>query len=93
MASEKILEKRLKSEVEKLGGLCLKYHNSFDTSYPDRIVLMPGGKTVWIEIKSSGEKLEKLQEFRIRSMEALGHRTEVIDTYTKLENFLNEFRA
>lgn len=89
MASEKVLEKKLKSEVEKLGGLALKFSSSFNTGYPDRVVLFPGGKTYWVELKSTGKKPTKLQVHRMKELTRLEHLCFVIDDEQSLQTFLN----
>jgi hypothetical protein len=50
--TEKQLEQKLKKEVEKLGGLCLKLTTPGFTGIPDRLVLLPGGKVWFVEVKS-----------------------------------------
>lgn len=78
--SEKAIEKYLFDRVKELGGVCLKYSNPNMAGYPDRVVLLPGGKTIWIELKSKGKKPTKLQEIRIASLKLLGHQVFVIDS-------------
>ena len=53
---ESKIEKYLKSKVEKLGGECLKF-NSGVVGVPDRIVILPGGKITFIELKAPGKPL------------------------------------
>ena len=50
------LEKRLKEEIEKRGGLCLKWTSPGFTGVPDRIVLLPGARILFIEVKRPGVK-------------------------------------
>ena len=78
--SEKAIEKYLFDRVKELGGVCLKYSNPNMAGYPDRVVLLPGGKTIWIELKSKGKKPTKLQKIRIASLKLLGHQVFVIDS-------------
>jgi hypothetical protein len=49
--TEKQLEAKLKKEVEKLGGLCLKLVTPGFTGIPDRLILLPGGKVWFVEVK------------------------------------------
>ena len=46
---------------------------------PDRIVLLPGGKCFFAEMKAPGEKPRKLQGHRIAMLRRLGFHVEVID--------------
>lgn len=87
--SEKAIEKYLRERIEEEGGLCLKYSNPNQVGYPDRAVLMPGGVTLWVELKSTGEKPTKLQQERFRRMGDIGHNVTVIDTKSAVDRFVN----
>ena len=50
--SEKAIERYLCDQVKNLGGVCLKYSSANTAGYPDRVALLPGGRTIWIELKS-----------------------------------------
>lgn len=90
--SEKILEKKLTEEVKKLGGKALKFSSITDTSYPDRIVLLPGCWTFWVELKSTGCKQTNLQELRSRELRDLGFKVFVVDDFASLSSVLEHFR-
>ena len=47
--SEKAIERYLRDQVKNLGGVCLKYSSANTAGYPDRVALLPGGRTIWIE--------------------------------------------
>ena len=49
---EKRIEKKLKTEVEKLGGVALKIANSGTDGYPDRLVLIALGRVAFVEVKA-----------------------------------------
>jgi hypothetical protein len=86
--SEKTLEARLVREIEARGGMALKYTSQFHRGIPDRIVLLPGGRTIFVELKSTGQKPTKLQMHAIRKLVKMGHRVEIIDRTGILESFL-----
>ena len=86
--SEKTLEARLVREIEARGGMALKYTSQFHRGIPDRIVLLPGGHTIFVELKSTGQKPTKLQMHAIRKLIKMGHRVEIIDRTGLLELFL-----
>lgn len=78
--SEKAIEAYLVKRVKELGGVCLKYSNPNLVGYPDRVVLLPNGVTVWIELKSKGRDTTKIQKARIAQLESLGHTVAVVDS-------------
>ena len=44
-----------------MGGLALKFTSPGFTGVPDRIVLLPKGKTIFVELKKIGGKLSPRQ--------------------------------
>ena len=69
---EKSIEKKLADAVKKRGGLAPKFVSPGLDGMPDRIVLMPGGRLAFVEVKAPGKKLRPLQEARHRKLRELG---------------------
>ncbi len=90
--SEKYLEKKLVREIKNLGGLALKFTSSTEAGYPDRLLILPGGVSLWVEIKSKGEKPTKLQKHRITTLKKLKQDVEIIDNYADLENLISQLK-
>lgn len=86
--NEKYIEKKLRERVSDIGGLALKFTSAFYTGMPDRLVLMPGMKMYWVEVKSTGKKLSANQVASKRRLEVLGFEVYVIDDSEKLQDFL-----
>lgn len=86
--SEKYLEGLLTKRTKYIGCICLKYANGNETGFPDRMVLLPGGGLIWVEIKSAGKKLRPTQEFRKEQLEALGHEVYVVDSVASLDTVI-----
>lgn len=86
--TEKWLERELVRKIEARGGLALKYSNGQTTGYPDRLVLLPGGRLVFVELKTKGRKPTKLQALRHEQLRGLGFPVFVIDCIEALNFFL-----
>lgn len=86
--SEKTLEARLAREVALRGGMALKYTSQYHRGIPDRIVLLKGGKTVFVEMKSTGERPTLLQTHAMNRLESMGYECRVIDSTEALTAFL-----
>lgn len=86
--SEKTLEARLVREIEARGGMALKYTSQFHRGIPDRICLLPGGLSVFVELKSTGKKPTKLQQHAMEQLDRMGHPNCVIDSTEKLNELL-----
>ena len=61
---ESVIESRLRQEAKKRGGMALKFVSPGMNGVPDRIVLMPGGKMAFVELKAPGKAPRALQEKR-----------------------------
>lgn len=88
--SEKVLERRLANQVKRMKGLCVKIHSANVNGLPDRLILLPGNKHFFVELKSKGKTPSPVQEVMIKRLRERDCRVEVIDTIEKLENFLKE---
>lgn len=57
---------------------------------PDRIVVLPGNKVGFVELKKPGEEPRKIQKAQIRFLRKLGCKVAVIDSESQIDKFLNE---
>ena len=87
---ESSIEKKLKTEVEKHGGKAYKFVSPGTSGVPDRIVLFPGGRLFFVELKAPGKNLEPLQAKRKKELEQLGFKVFKIDTFAGVDEFLKE---
>lgn len=85
---ESSIENRLKKEIEKLGGKALKFVSPGIAGVPDRIVLLPYGKAIFVELKAPGKKLRPIQELRKKELEKLGFDYWVVDSYKEIEDLV-----
>lgn len=85
---ESAIEKRLKKEIEKIGGKALKFVSPGMSGMPDRIVLLPGGEIVFVELKAPGKKRRKLQEYRAKKLKKLGFIVKCIDSIDGVQKFV-----
>ena len=70
---EKDIERKLRTMVERHGGLCLKWVCPGWAGVPDRIVLLPGGRALFVELKRpQGGKVSKLQMWWAKRLHQLG---------------------
>lgn len=70
---ERDIEQGLRRMVEQLGGLCLKWVCPGWAGVPDRIILLPGGRVVFVETKRpKGGRTAALQRYWAGKLRALG---------------------
>lgn len=82
---ESYYENKLKDSIKKLGNgvRCLKFESPGFTGVPDRIILLPGAKVVFVELKQPGKKERKRQEYVHGLLRKLGF--EVFASVNSLE--------
>lgn len=90
MLSEKQVETRLRQRVKELGGKALKFVSPGCSGVPDRLVFLPGGKIILVELKAPGKKLSPLQEKMRKFFIDLGFKYYVIDCYEKVDELVQE---
>lgn len=69
---EKELERKLKKRVEELGCLCLKFESPGFAGVPDRMILIPGGEVIFVEMKAPGQKERPRQDYVQNQFRRLG---------------------
>ncbi len=60
---ERDLERQLRDRLKAAGCLALKFVSPGYTGVPDRIVLIPGGRIVFVEMKAPGGKERPRQSY------------------------------
>lgn len=72
-AREREIEKALRLMIERHGGLCLKWLCPGWAGVPDRIILLPGARVIFAEVKRpKGGKPSLLQEWWAQRLTRLG---------------------
>lgn len=77
---ESLIEKHLVAEVKKAGGVAFKFISPGRRSVPDRIVLLPGGRIVFVECKAPGKPPRAGQLREHGRLRALGFTVVVLDS-------------
>lgn len=90
--NEKDVEKRFVKEVDRVGGIALKFVSPSFSGVPDRLILMPGGKASFAELKAPGKKPRPLQVKRHKMLRALGFKVYVIDRVEMIGGIIDELK-
>lgn len=90
---EKTIEAKLVQAVRTKGGLAPKFTSTGLDGVPDRLVLLPGGRIAFIELKAPGKTLRPLQVRRKRQLEALGFSVYCIDSPEQIGGILSEIQG
>ena len=84
--AERNLERRLRDQLRRAGCLPLKFVSPGYTGVPDRIVLIPGGRIVFVEMKAPGEKERPRQVYVQGLLRRLGFTVfSAVDSWEKID--------
>lgn len=87
---ERDLERILVQQAKAHGGRAYKFVSPGNNGVPDRLVILPGGKVGFAELKQKGKKPTQYQELQIGRISKLGCTVQVVDSVEKIKLFLQE---
>lgn len=78
---------------KRVPGMYLKFVSPGDAGVPDRILILPGGRIIFIELKTARGQLSPLQTYQILRLREMGAEVRVIRGMTEAEAFARELSA
>lgn len=69
---EKAIEEYLRDQVKTIGGKAYKFVSPGNNGVPDRLICLPGGMAVFVELKAPGKKSTPLQTKQQTNLRKLG---------------------
>ena len=87
---EKEIELQLVRAVKKMGGRAVKFTSPGFDGMPDRLVLLPGGKCGFVEVKAPGKKPRALQRVRHEMLKELGFKVYVLVAKEQIKEIIND---
>lgn len=90
---ENQIELKLVQAVRKSGGMCMKFVSPNFDGMPDRVILLPGGKIAFAELKAPGKKPRPLQLARHKTLMKLGFRVYIIDSTEQIGEIIDEIQS
>ena len=88
---EKDIEKLFRDEIKKAGGKAYKFTSPGNDGVPDRIVMLPDGRIVFVELKTDTGKLSRLQELQCKKIAELGQTVRLLHGLAEVRDFFLEF--
>lgn len=90
---EKEVEKLLVKKVKDLGGMAYKFVSPGNSGVPDRIVLFPDGKIIFVELKTDKGVISKLQERQINRIKNFGQDVSILFGKDGVESFIKKYES
>lgn len=77
--TESAVQSKIIKDLEALGCTVIKIIKANKSGIPDLLVLLPGGRAVFIEVKKPGGVASKLQQYYIELLRKLGFTAFICD--------------
>lgn len=77
---ERAVEEHLVGRVKAAGGMAVKLVSPSLVGLPDRLVMLPGGRAFFVELKRPGGKTRPIQDRVIGMIRRLGFAVHVVDS-------------
>lgn len=87
---ERQIEERLGKRLKAMGCLYLKFQSPGNPGVPDRIVITPDGRTIYVELKTEIGRLSNIQKWQIERMRANGADVRRIKGWEEAQRFAEE---
>lgn len=90
---EREIEEYLRLGVKRLGGIAFKFTSPGNAGVPDRLIVLPGNRIYFVELKRPGGKTSQLQKMQTNRLKDLGCNVLVIDSKEGVNKFLNDIQS
>jgi hypothetical protein len=94
MTAESAVERKLKAAIKAVGGRCIKLPAIWYGGIPDRLVLLPGGRVWFVELKRVGGRTTKQVKARqsawAKFLSNSGFNYARLDGMAEVEEFIHD---
>lgn len=90
MMKESSIEAKLVRMVRAKGGLCYKFVSPGNPGVPDRIVITPVGRTIYVELKTEVGRLAAVQKWQQEEMRKRGAEVRTLKGLDQVRAFVEE---
>lgn len=86
---EREIERRLVEGVKRKGGHAIKLSPT-QKGLPDRLIILPAGKTLFVELKRPGGRIAAIQRYWQRRLQEMGHDSRIVSSVAEVDALLDE---
>lgn len=92
--TEKQIESYLRDEVKKIGGKAYKFVSPGNAGVPDRLIVFPGGRIIFVELKAPGKVSTPLQTRKQNELRRLKATVIAdIDSTSKVDRWIENWKG
>jgi hypothetical protein len=85
---ERDVENYLRDEIKRIGGVAYKFVSPGNDGVPDRLVCLPGGRIIFVELKAPGKTPTPLQVRQMDRLQDLGFIVLVLASVEAVDEFI-----
>lgn len=85
-------ERSLRESMERYGGKALKFTSPGNNGVPDRLVILPGGRIIMVELKTECGRLSSIQAYQHKKLRELGVKVITLYGTRGVSDFMAEVR-
>lgn len=90
MHTEKQIENYLKRKFESIGSIVLKFTSPGQAGVPDRIIILPDGYTIFVEVKCKTGRVAPLQEYWRKKLIRQGAEAFFVWSYDDVDKLIKQ---
>lgn len=90
---ESEIEARLRKHINLACGMFFKFVSPGNDGVPDRILMLPWGRIIFVELKTACGKLSQIQKYQIWRMLLMEQQVAVLFGPDAVEDFINDLRG
>ena len=90
---ESTIEAYRRDQVKELGGKAYKFVSPGNNGVPDRLVCLPGGRVVFVELKAPGKQSTTMQWIQQNRLKNLGFLVRMLDCKKAVDEFIAACKA
>lgn len=87
---ESKIEAKLVRMVRDRGGLCYKFVSPGNPGVPDRLIVLPGGRVIFVELKTEVGRLASIQRWQQEQLRSRGVEVRTLRGLDEVEQFIEE---
>lgn len=88
---EKDIEKLFVDAIKDAGGIAYKFNSPGNSGVPDRVVCLPDGTTIFVELKAEHGRLTQLQQRQLDKLRQRHQKTAVLYGLRDVIDFLEYY--
>jgi hypothetical protein len=90
---ERNIENYLRHHLVELGIKCIKFIPDHANGMPDRLILLPKGRVIWVELKTDNGRLSEIQKYQHEILRGQGQEVVVVWNKEQAGELLDRIEA